>query len=380
MTVSLSDDQLRRLRLRAQRLASRQPAPAADVAAVAKELCGLQAQDPLAAALAIRARSSGLVARDVERARVDERSVIRTWCLRGTLHLLAAEDLGWLLPLLGPVFVRKSGRRYAELGLDEGTRAKATHVLGQLLSRHSSLARAEIVHHLAARGIALAGQAVPHLLRYAALQGVICHGPEREGEPTYVLLSEWVDYHPTVGRAAALAELARRYLGAYAPAGPPDLAAWSGLPLAEVRPGWQRIADQLLQVQCRSQPAWLLNSQSAWLDALTEQPPLVRLLPSFDTYLLGYRTRDLLVASEYGKRLHPGGGVLHPTLLVNGRAAGTWRVRRQRDHLAVTVEPFEDLADDAQPGLEAEVRDLGRFLGVEARCSVVAPTHAEASH
>ena len=119
MAISLSDDQVRLLRLRAQRLTPRPGDGISDIALLVKELCGIQAQDARAAALALRVRSAGLSAADVERARVQERTIIRTWGQRGTLHLLAAEDLGWLLPLFGPVFIAGSRRRRTELGLDE---------------------------------------------------------------------------------------------------------------------------------------------------------------------------------------------------------------------------------------------------------------------
>src|ERR1700674_70361 len=105
MPISLSDEQVRALRLRTQRLTPQQPGAASSVARVMREMCGVQAQDASAAALAVRVRSVGLVAADVERARVEERTITRTWGPRGTLHLLATEDLDWLLPLLGPIFV-----------------------------------------------------------------------------------------------------------------------------------------------------------------------------------------------------------------------------------------------------------------------------------
>src|SRR5712691_1400442 len=117
--ISLSNDQVRLLRLRAQRLTPRSRDTISDVALLVKELCGIQAQDARAAALALRVRSAGLVAADVEHARVQERTIIRTWGQRGTLHLLATEDLGWLLPLFGPVFIAASRRRRAELRSEE---------------------------------------------------------------------------------------------------------------------------------------------------------------------------------------------------------------------------------------------------------------------
>ena len=132
MAVSLSDDHVRFLRLRAQRLALPPSERIASVAHVVKELCGIQAQEVPAAALAVRVRSVGLVAANVEHARVQEHSVARTWGLRGTLHLLAAEDLSWLLPLLGPVFIAGGWRRRAELGLDEETCAKGIRIIAVL--------------------------------------------------------------------------------------------------------------------------------------------------------------------------------------------------------------------------------------------------------
>src|SRR5438876_5917013 len=119
MAISLSDDQVRFLRLRTQRLTAQIPGEATSVVQVVKEMCGIQAQDASAATLAVRARSAGLVVADVEQARVQDRTLIRTWGPRGTLHLLASDDIGWLLPLFGPVFVAGDRRRREELGLDE---------------------------------------------------------------------------------------------------------------------------------------------------------------------------------------------------------------------------------------------------------------------
>ncbi len=171
---SSSHDQIRRLRLRAQRLDRRPLGSVTGVAQVTRDICGVQAQDPAAAALAIRARSAELVASDVDRARVQERSVVRTWAMRGTLHLLATDDLGWLLPLLGPIFVAESRRRRAELGLDEDTTARGVRALRAVLADQGPLTRAQVVEQLSTHGIRLEGQARPHLLRQAALQGAIC--------------------------------------------------------------------------------------------------------------------------------------------------------------------------------------------------------------
>ena len=373
MVRLLSDDQVRLLRLRAQQLVPRPTRPAIGVAQVVKHLCGVQAQDAPAAALAIRARRAGLVTADVERALVQERSIVRTWCMRGTLHFVSAEDLGWLLALLGPVFIRSSRGRRAQLGLDENTAAQAIRALRDVLGKHGPLTRAEIVEQLKGRDICLVGQARPHLLGLAALQGVICFGPNRGREPTYVLLADWVEPGPALPPEQARAELAHRYLSAYAPAAPEDFGAWSGLSLTEARAAWQHISSQLTEVEIEGSSAWLLKTQATWLKRATPPRPIVRLLPSFDTLLLGYRSRDMVLAAKYSKRIYPGGGLLRPVLLVNGRATGTWKVKRHQDSIEVIVEPFEDLTADMRRGLEAEVEDLAHFQSVEAILKVMTP-------
>src|SRR5215472_750368 len=370
MAISLSGDQVRLLRLRAQRLTPKSGDGVSDVARLVKELCGIQAQDARAAALALRVRSAGLVAADVERARVQERTIIRTWGQRGTLHLLATEDLGWLLALFGPVFIAGSRRRCAELGLDEETCARGIGLMRDMLASRGPLTRADIVEQLAIQGLHIEGQARPYLLYRAALEGVICLGPDRGTEPTYVLLSDWVQQGQALPQEAAYMELVRRYLGAYGPATPEDMAAWSGLPISRIRAAWRHLADQLIEVESGGSAAWMLKTRAAWLDEPPIMDRVVCLLPSFDIYLLGYQKRDLAVPQQHAKRINAGGGILHPTLLVDGRAVGTWKSLRKKNYLEVIVEPFDQLTPEVYPGLEAEVADLARFLEMPASFQV----------
>jgi Winged helix DNA-binding domain len=369
MTISLTEDQVRLLRLRAQWLTPQPPGGATSVALVVKEMCGIQAQEAPAAALAVRARSTGLAAADVEQARVQERSVVRTWGPRGTLHLLASDDLGWLLSLIGPVFVASNRRRREELGLSEDVCVRAIHLMRDVLAGQGAMTRAELFEHLATHDIHLEGQARPHLLFRAALEGMICLGPDHGAEPTYVLLDDWLGRerrgHP-LPEDEAYTELTRRYLGAYGPATLEDQAAWSGLPLRQTRAAWQSIADQLIEVEVAGSTAWMLKTRVEWLDELPVHEPIVRLLPRFDIYLLGYRNRNLAVAPQYAKRINAGGGIVHPALLADGRVLGTWKSKRLKNHLDVLVEPFDQLAPEIYEGLEPETEDLARFLGVKA--------------
>jgi hypothetical protein len=146
---------------------------------VVRDAAGIQAQDPTAAALSIRVRSRGLSAGGVERARTQERSIVASWLMRGTLHLVAAEDHGWLVALVGPVFVAAGRRRLAQLGLDHDTTARAVRAIEDALAEHGPLARGPLADHLRAGGVPVepGGQAVVHLIRRAALEGRVCLGP-----------------------------------------------------------------------------------------------------------------------------------------------------------------------------------------------------------
>jgi hypothetical protein len=221
------------------------------------------------------------------------------------------------------------------------------------------LIRAELAGILGAHGIPVAGQAIFHLARAAALEGAIGFGPERDGELTYIALDE----NPPRARdpEPALAELARRYLAAYGPATPRDLAAWSGLTIGQARAGFEAISGDLLEVRIADAPAWLLKRQGEWLDA-RDGEPVARLLPRYDGYLLGYQSRDFLELGAYAKPLHPGGGMINPSVMADGRPVGVWRAERKPSRMSIVIQPFESLDSVIGAALEAEARDIGRYL------------------
>ena len=373
-TPALTADQIRMLRMKAQRLLPERANVPASPAQVIGEVFGVQAQELAAGHLAVRARSAGLTAADVERARVEERSLLWTWCMRGTLHLITTEDALWLIPFLGPVYIAADRRRFKQLGWEEERAAAAIRLLSERLEERGELTRPEISRLLEENGFPFEGQAPVHLLYRAALEGVLCAGPERGKQTAYVPFKSWAGQWMPLPRQEALAKLSRRYLEAYAPAAPQDFASWSGLKPGEAREAWQLIEDQLAEVeingQAASQKLSMLKSQLAWLSEISQAAPLVRLLPRYDTYLLGYASRDLAVDPAHAKRIHPGGGIIHAALLMDGRAVGTWKTRKRTKSLEVLVEPFERLPGGLLPLIEAEAADIGHFLGVKAEAVI----------
>jgi hypothetical protein len=355
----LSDDAVRRLRMRSQGLTGER---ARTVAAATRAVGALQAQDVRASRLAVRCRSHGLDAAGVARACGSERSVVRTWLMRGTLHMVPAEDVGWMLGLFGDRFAAADRRRRLELGLDDETCSRALPAIRASLAGGGQLSRADLVVEVRARGVEVDpdGQAPAHLAAYAALRGLICRGPEAAGEePTYVLLDEWLERPRAVDPRTALGELARRYVRGHGPATPEDLARWSGLGLGQARSGFALVARELVEVETGAGPAWMAAGAG-----LPDRAPCVRLLPAFDAYLLGYRSRDLLLPARIARRVQAGGGIIHPTVVVDGLVSGTWGLSRRAGRVTgVDVGPDEALPEGARPCLDAEVSDVLRFLG-----------------
>lgn len=356
------DDTVRRLRARAQRL-DRGAADATPYG-ILRHLCGIPAQWMPSTPLVLRARTAGGDGAALDRARRDQRSVVRTWAMRGTLHLLAADDVAWVVGLLGAIADAADRPRRLQLGLDDDASERGAAAVAHILETRGPSTRAEIVDALADRDIVLdpKSQAPPHLLSHAARIGLICFGPDRDdGEPTYVRTEDWIGPQRPADPDRALAELARRYLGAFGPAGIGDLAAWSGAGRQRARRALELIADELTQVRAAGADMWMPKSVPTAPDASP-----TRLLPLFDPYLLGYASRDLVLAREHAKQVQRGGGYIRPTLLWDDRVAATWSQQRRGGRLAVEIEPFAPLPDRAWADVEREVADIGRYLRLEA--------------
>jgi Winged helix DNA-binding domain len=294
---------------------------------------------------------------------VEDRSLVRGWLMRGTVHLVAADDYGWMRPLFGAGTARYARRRLGQLGMEAATVDRALGAIEKMLRADGMITRPELVDRLAAAGIEVAAETRVHLMTLAVVEGLACIGPDVGGAGSLALASDWLgrgDGGPRrFDRETALAELARMYLRAFAPASERDFAKWAGLPLGQCRIGLERIAPELVELD-----ASLIVLRCTKLRA--PRAPLVRLLPAFDTYLLGYESRAHAVDAAGERRILPGGGVLRPTICVDGRLVGLWSSKRSGDRLAIDLEPFEPLDEAVLAAIQAEVADIGRFEGLAA--------------
>ena len=332
--------------------------PAASVLDAVRLTTAIQAQDPPQSRLGVRSRASGCTDTDVLAA-IADRTVVRTWLMRGTVHLVAADDVRWLAALFGPALQRRFRKRWLDLGLTADVLAPIGGALPDVLSG-GPRTRKEIVAELTARRLVPDSpdpQAVAtHILVHATSIGLLCRATDHGRDALFTLLDEW-----TAGRADgprgddALAELARRYFAAFAPATAADFTTWSGLPSARAV---QLIRDELEPVDVAGRPGFRL----AGAEPLEAPRGTVRLTAGFDNYLVGYADRGLLLDDEHRAAVYVG-GVIKPSVLVDGRIAGIWRLVRTRGAVDVEVTPLQPLTKRVHAVIEREIADIRRFVG-----------------
>jgi hypothetical protein len=344
-----------RRRLRSQRAV---PPSFERPADVVKWLGAVQAQDYLGSLWGIGLRTASALESDVEQA-IADRSIVRTWPMRGTLHFVAAEDVRWMLRLLTPRVVARSASRHRQLGLDAATFVKSRSRLEKALGGGRTLTRPEVYRVLEASGVQTTEQRGIHILGQLAMQGVLCFGARSGRQPTFALLGEWIPPSRDLERDEALGELARRYFTSHGPATLHDFAWWSGLSLGDTRRGLEVAGKTLTESVAGASAYWSAPSRSA-----PRRAAAVHLLPAYDEYTVAYRDRSAFLDPADAERTR--NGIFSSVVMVEGRIVGTWRRRATRDHVLVTTELFARPSRAVHRALEAVVKRYGDFLGLPA--------------
>lgn len=321
------------LRLAAHRLGG---AACADAARAAAWQGAMQAQDFASARLAVALRAEGGTEAAVQEA-LRDRAIVRTWAMRGTLQLVAAEDAHWIAALVGPAAAARAAPLNRTLDLDERTFPPILDKLQKILAGTGGLTRAEVFGQLNGHGIATAGQRGSHILNGAAFAGLLCHGVQQGKQDTYVLLDEWVPCLAPLDKEAALAELAWRYLRSHGPASAEDFAFWSGLGLTAARAGIAMNGALLESMKADGSELWFAAGSDA------PKTPRALLLPAFDEYLLGYRDRGAVLNARHAPAVLTVNGLFRAVMVLEGRVAGTWRRVSGKGRTTIVLEPFDPL-------------------------------------
>jgi hypothetical protein len=350
------------LRLAAQRISTTELTRPADVVA---RFGAMQAQDYLGALWAVGMRMADGREASVEAALAD-RSVIRTWPMRGTLHFVAAPDARWMVELLATRMVPRAAARFRALGIDEGTVKQARRVLAKLLA-DGPATRPAVYAALDRGGVSTAGQRGIHVLWRLAHDTVLCFGPRQRKQQTFALFDQWLPDAKPKPRDESLAELAVRYFTGHGPATAADFAWWSGLKRSEVNHAIALAGRRLEETVFEKERYWLGTGGSMARSLARSARGAAYLLPAFDEFLVGYADRSAALDPEHAKKVNRGGGILNPAVLVDGRILGTWRRRLVRGGVRFAPELFAELGPAKARAVSRAFARYAAFLGLEPR-------------
>ena len=318
----------------------------------------MQAQEVNSVLWSLGCRLPGMTLEQIKTA-LEDRTVLRTWPMRGTVHLVPAADAHWMLDLMGVRMLAGAAKRRQTLGLDEKTAERAVEILGTALTGGKRLTRAECLAALTEGGVEVSGQRGYHLLWYAAQRGVTAIAPHVGKDQTFVLLDDWVAKPRRPSREEALAWIAERYFRGHGPATRKDFVGWTGLTMTDCKAGIAAAGPALTTVDVDGVQMIMPSSLAAL------EGPAWHALAGFDEYLLGYKGRALMVAPGDLDRIVPGGnGMFRATLVRDGRAVGVWTRAITRKGVTVTVEPLIDFTARDREQIVAALEPYAAFLGL----------------
>jgi uncharacterized protein YcaQ len=353
----------------------------AKLSSVPGDIAGAQAQVLLAGQMSIWPRVKGARLQDVDSALWKDHSLVRAWGMRGTMFLLPADELS--------VFVRGSVRR-AAYNLNWAVRHSGSKDdIDQLLDRVAEIleeprTRTDLAQMLTeSHGYKTKSKAAggwgdkrkqPHvkvgaislsmgfLLHIIRARDVICSGPNQGTEASYVRADKWIKNWKDVPQKEAERELLVKYLKAHGPATINDFALWEGLYMKDAKDIWSKESENMVEVDIEGTKASILESDLPELEKMETEEPVVRLVPYFDSFLLGHKSHLNVVDEKNRKKVYRNQGWISPVLLVDGRAQGVWSHAQKKDDLELKISPFSKLSTQVMERAREEASDLGRFL------------------
>jgi winged helix DNA-binding protein len=331
-----------------------------DPGALVASLGAIQAQDYPSALWAIALRLPGLTENDITQAIVDRR-IVRTWPMRGTLHFVAPEDIRWMLALLTPRIIARSAGKYRQLELNENIFIRSRKQIASVLRGGNRLIRNEMYAILNQAGISTEGQRGIQILCRLSQEALICFGPHKGRQPTFVLLDEWVSSARSLDRAESLAEMARRYFTGHGPATLQDFVWWSGLKVSDASAGVNLVSSELAKQTINEKIYWM-PPKGECIGAVSSA---IHLLPGFDEYMLGYTDRTIVLDPVHTQKIVSGNnGRFTPSIVISGRIQGTWKRVTMKNRNLLVATPFIPLNKTQTRALDRAVVRYGHFAGI----------------
>ncbi len=355
-------------RLVNQRLAAPR---SADPVEVTRWLGAVQSQEYAQSLWGLGLRTQGSTAAGVEAA-IDRGAILRTWPMRGTIHLVPAEDARWMVTLLAGRPMRMAAGTFRKIGLTEDVLARAADVVTGALRGGRQLPRKDLYALLTEAGIDCSaspnGGRGNHILGYLSHTGLLCIGPVRRGQPVFVLLDEWA---PAPRQPAEpLAELAVRYFTSHGPATVRDFGWWSGLTQADAKRAIELAGPALAAEDRDGELFW----DGPGRHGETAPPDGAYLLPAFDEYTVAYKDRSPLAdGGPQARSDQLNSDLLNPVMLLDGRAAGLWKRVVGSKSVQISLAPYGRLGRPDRSRIAAAAERYAAFLGLPGEISWAAP-------
>jgi hypothetical protein len=357
-------EQVRARRLARSHLLRR--APAEQLVDVVRDVGGIHAQVTASAELQLAARVEGITQADVRDALWERRSLVKSWTLRGTLHLHPADELRLWTAARRAVVGAADYEADGVENVDAVVEAIGASLAGKCLLRE------ELVDAVAARiddaPREKMGSGWGFYLGDAAMADRLCFGPPQAQKVTFVHPVDWLGEQAQVEPAEALREVARRYLAAYGPATHRAFREWFTSRSFQPADARELFAGlDLVEVDVEGRAAYLVEEEQEQQEPVARS---VRLLPEYDVYVMGFREREHLVpeavktqVAAHGKGRYEGPAAT-PFLLSDGVCAGIWSRKKTSRTVELTVQPARRLTRAEREGVEVEAERIGGFLGL----------------
>jgi hypothetical protein len=324
---------------------------------VVKWLGAIQAQDYSSALWSIGLRLSNSTMASIEES-LKQKQIIRVWSLRGTLHLLPAEDVRWMLSIVVPAFKARFAREFQQLGLDDAAFAKIFQATEKVL-QGKQLSRKEFLTALAAEGVNVEGRMGGLIMYRVALEGFLCVA-ESGKQDSYGLLAECAPQQKLLSREESLAEAAKRYFMSHAPATIQDFAWWLGITIGEAKIAFDAVKS-FFQCETVDKKVYWMPQESSVLPDSSK----LFLHSGFDEIFLGYKDRRLIVDKEREQSIFQGNGVYRWTMIQNGVVIGTWKRTIRKNQILIEAEPFRPLSNQEIEDFQAAAKCYADYLGLE---------------
>jgi uncharacterized protein YcaQ len=332
-----------------------------------RDACGIQCQVMAAAEMALWARNHRLQRSEIQSALWESRSLVKTALMRGTLHLVSAADFPVYISALRNSRVRQTLHIMARYHISEKEAYAVREAVVDALAA-GPMTRRELTDRVLSRNIVgkkgrpWFEQAAWGVARPAILEGLLCYGPAQGQEATFVRVDQWLPKLGPVPEHEARKILLRRYLAAYGPATPTDFSRWTSFSKEETEAVWESLREELIEVSVEGWQGWILREDYPSLVKSRWRETVVRLLPSFDPYLLSHAEKDHLVDRRWYKKVYRSQWWISPVVLLNGRVIGIWAWARRGKRSSFEMEMFAKVSRDIRAKIDEEAARLKNFL------------------